>query len=34
MKHGSGKLGAIVATAEEIIGHWDSLAAGKKEREP
>jgi nicotinamidase-related amidase len=34
MKHGSGKLGAIMATAEEIMRHWDSLAAGKKEREP
>ena len=31
MKHGSAKLGAIVATAEEIARQWDSLPAGKKE---
>ncbi len=29
MKHGSSKLGAIVATSEEIIRHWDCLPTRK-----
>jgi nicotinamidase-related amidase len=31
MRHGSEKLGAILATSDEIIKHWDSLPASKKE---
>ncbi len=31
MKHGSSKLGAIVATSEEIIRHWNYLPARKKD---
>jgi ureidoacrylate peracid hydrolase len=29
MAHGAGKLGAIVASADEIIKHWDSLPSKK-----
>ena len=31
MQHGSSKLGAIVATSNEIIKHWDSLPPKKRE---
>jgi hypothetical protein len=29
MQHGAGKLGAIVAPADDIIKHWDSLPSKK-----